>query len=153
MGSDTPQGNTEMTPEEVINHAPVRFLTREEILRASDQVTEIVEVPEWGGSVLVKSLSGKERDDFELQQLVQKGKVTELNLQNLRAKLVALSIVDEQHARIFSESDVVALGQKNAAALERVYSTAQRLSGLRRQDIEELTVSLKGVRSEDSGSD
>jgi hypothetical protein len=155
MEEDTPQLESVEPLHEVetIDHPPVRFLTREEILNASDYTTEIVEVPEWGGSVIVQSLSGKERDEFELSQLVQKGKVTELNLVNLRARLVAMSIVDENHKSVFTLADVAKLGAKNAAALERVYKVAQRLSGLRREDIEELTVALKGVQSDDSGSD
>ena len=41
------------------------ILTRDQILQANDLVTETVEVPEWGGSVFVKSLTGVERDQFE----------------------------------------------------------------------------------------
>lgn len=147
---DTPQDA--LVTEEVIEHRPLRFLTREDVLNADDYTTETVEVPEWGGSLIVRSLNGKERDAFELQSIVQKGKVTEVNLANMRARLVAYSVVDENNRRIFEESDVSRLGLKNAAALERVYKVAQRLSGLARQDIEELTVALKGVQSDDSGS-
>ena len=40
-------------------------LTREQILKADDMTTERVPVPEWGGEVLVKSLTGRQRDEFE----------------------------------------------------------------------------------------
>lgn len=115
------------------------YLTRDAILGARDLPTEDVEVPEWGGTVRVRGLTGTERDAFEQSIARRKGKNVELNLRNVRAKLVALSVVDEQGNRIFSEADVDALGQKSAAALDRIFRVAQRLSGLTDEDVEELT--------------
>jgi len=40
-------------------------LNKEQILRADDLKTEEVDVPEWGGSVRVRVLTGTERDAFE----------------------------------------------------------------------------------------
>ena len=37
------------------------MLTRKQILECADIPTEIVKVPEWGGEVLVKGLTGAER--------------------------------------------------------------------------------------------
>ncbi len=54
------------------------------------------------------------------------------------ARLVAASIVDEDDKRVFSQSDVKALGEKSAAALDRVMAVAMRLSGLTEEDAEEL---------------
>jgi hypothetical protein len=39
---------------------------------------------------------------------------------------------------VFTDADIVALGAKNAAALNRLFEVAQRLSGLRGEDFEEL---------------
>jgi hypothetical protein len=61
-----------------------------------------------------------------------------MNLRNIRAKLVALTVVDEDGNRIFSDEDAEALGKKSAAALDRIFAVAQRLSGLRPEDVEEL---------------
>ena len=41
------------------------------------------------------------------------------DMTNLRAKLVALTIVDEAGARLFDTSDMDRLGLKSAAAIER----------------------------------
>lgn len=129
------------------------ILTREQILQANDIITETVSVPEWGGEVLVRGLSGSERDGFEDATLEQKGKSRRVNLANVRARLCALSIVDENGKRMFSDEDVRALGRKSAAALDRVFSAAQRLSGLSDEDVEELAKNSGGGQSEDSGSD
>ena len=115
------------------------LLTRDAILQAQDLPTERVVVPEWNGEVLVRALTGAERDAFEQSIVEQRGKSTRMNLQNLRAKLVALTVVDEEGKRLFSDEDAKLLGQKSAAALNRIFEVAQRLSGLRPEDVEELT--------------
>lgn len=115
------------------------ILSRAAILAAPDAMTETVAVPEWGGEVVVKSLSGAERDQFEASVLIEGRKRTRVDVRNLRAKLVSLAVVDEAGQLVFSESDVEALGQKSARALQRVFEVAQRLSGLADEDIEELT--------------
>lgn len=114
------------------------ILNRQQILEAPDLRTETVPVPEWGGEVIVIGLSGTERDEFERSVVEQKGKKTSLNLTNIRAKLCAKCIVDENHERIFSDQDIAALGSKSGSALQRVFEVAQRLSGLRDEDIDEL---------------
>lgn len=114
------------------------ILTREQILQADDLKREMVEVPEWGGEVIVRCLTGTERDEFESALIQFKGQSYNIKLANARARLTSLSVVDEAGERLFSEADVVALGQKSAAALSRVFEAAQRLSGLKPKDMEEL---------------
>lgn len=115
-----------------------KFLNRDEILAAPDLGSQDVYVPEWGGWVRVRALSGAERDRFESEIAEVKGRKTQLNLANVRAKLVALAAIDENGGRLFRPSDVEALGVKSAAALDRVFDAAMRLAGMRNQDIEEL---------------
>ena len=129
------------------------ILSREAILAASDIQEEIVPVPEWGGEVIVRGLSGTQRDQFEASVVKQKGKSTELNLKNVRAKMIALSVVDEHGNRIFSESDVAALGAKSARALQRVWEKARELSGLSDEDVEELAKNSESDQGDDSFSD
>lgn len=120
------------------------LLSRDQILQADDLTHEDVEVPEWGGTVRVRTLTGSERDAFEQSVITRRGKQVDMNLENLRAKLAALTIVDEDGERLFSEADVQALAQKSAAALSRVFTVAQRLNGLTDGDVEELTENLSG---------
>lgn len=115
------------------------YLTKDEILSAQDLPTEIVEVPEWGGNILVRGMSGTERDSFEGGVVSMDGKTTKVNMQNIRAKMVAQCIVHENGGRIFTDQDVEALGSKSAAALDRVFNVVQRLSGLTNEDVKKLT--------------
>lgn len=135
------------------------LLTRDQILQAEDLPCEIVKVPEWGGEVKIKTLTGKERDKFEATTLfgdstgVDK-KSTKHDLTNFRARLVAATAIDEDGKFLFpSSEDVVALGNKSASALDRCFEVAQRLSGLTNRDVEELTKNLETGLSENSISD
>ena len=128
------------------------LLTKEQILGAQDIQTEIVEVPEWGGAVIVRGMSGKERDSFEASMIKGKGKSANVNLENLRAKLVSKCVVDEAGKRLFSDDDIPALASKSAAALNRVYEVAQRLSGVTDEDVDELTKNSEAAQSEEPGS-
>lgn len=126
------------------------LLSREAILAYDDSQSEDVEVPEWGGAVRVVGLTGVERDRFEAS-VVGNGK--KMQLSNLRARLVAMCVVDESGERLFGTADVGALGNKSAAALERVFSAAQRLSGLSEDDVAELTEDLDDAPNGSSTSD
>ena len=114
------------------------ILTRDAILAAVDIKTETVAVPEWGGEVLVGAMNGAARDEWEQSLIRRVGSKSEPNLANVRARLVAATVVDENGQRMFSADDVEALGQKSSAALERVCKVAQRLNGLGDADLEEL---------------
>jgi len=119
------------------------LLTRETILAADDLGRELVNVPEWGGDVYVRGLTGKERDAFEAGMIDQRGKSQTVNLQNIRAKLAGLSICDESGKRIFTDADLAALAGKSAVALNRVFEVARRLSGLGDDDVKELAKELE----------
>lgn len=107
-----------------------KFLGRSDILAAADLSHEIVEVPEWGGAVRLKTMTGKER--HTLQNVVGKLKDQE----ELVEYLVAASIVDEQGIPIFTFDDVRELGQKSARALNRVFKAAAKLNGMTREAVD-----------------
>lgn len=137
----------------------LRALTRADILDADDRRTEWVDVPEWGGRVLVRSLEGLERDRYE-GAMARWGRndkgnlaVEGVSVDNLRARLAAMTIIDEDGANLFTEADVLILGHKSAAALDRVFTVAQRLSGLTDADVEALKEGLGEGQSGASGSD
>ncbi len=128
------------------------LLTKASILATEDLPRETVHVPEWGGDVLVQGLTGAERDAFEASVMTGKGKDRDVNVKNLRAKLIAKSLVDEAGRPLFGEPDLAALGGKSAKALQRLFEVAQRLSGLTPQDVDELTKNSEGAQSDGSTS-
>jgi len=124
------------------------MLSKEQILKAKDLQTETVDVPEWGGKVVVMGMTGKQRDEFE--QSVIKGKKT--NMSNIRARLCQVSLVDEAGVLLFNSNDIAKLGGKSAAALDRCFEVASRLSGISKDDVEDLEKNSGKGRSEDSTS-
>jgi hypothetical protein len=52
--------------------------------------------------------------------------------------LVALALVDEGGQRLFSDTDVVALGKKSGVALTRVFRAAMRLNAIGDTEVERL---------------
>ena len=128
------------------------FLSRDAILEAPDLAIVEVEVPEWGGTVRVRSLSGAERDAFEASCTKErKDGGRDFDPRNVRAKLVALTLVDENGLRMFQQDDVKAIGRKNAKALERIFDAATELNGLSGADVTSLEGNSDG-QSEDSSS-
>lgn len=130
------------------------LLTKQQIWDAPDQVCEEVLVPEWGGSIRIRSLNGHERDHYESSSVTFKGSERTINLRNIRARLVVLSAIDDNGQPLFDQtSDVIRLGQKSAAALNRVFERCQKISGLTNEDVEELAGNLESGQSSDSGTD
>jgi hypothetical protein len=113
-------------------------LNRDQIFSAPKAITETVPVPEWGGDVIVRSISALERDEFESSMAVKRGRSIEVNIRNIRARLVAIAAVDEDGKRLFSDKDVEQLGELSAKAMDRVYEVAARLSGISERDAAEI---------------
>lgn len=128
------------------------YLSRDAILGADDLQYEDLDVPEWGGIVRVRSLSGAERDNYEASMRLQRGKEFIANMANVRAKLVVRCVVDEDGKRLFTDNDAPALGEKSAAALDRVFEVAARLSRLSDEDVDELAGNSAAAQSGDSTS-
>jgi|TARA_R100000734_G_C3316578_1_gene109134 hypothetical protein len=111
------------------------MLDRDAILNVVDLKPEVVEVPEWGGSLYIRMLTASERDKFEAS-CVGTGK--KQNLTNIRARLVVLCACDEAGERLFTDADAEALGRKSAAAVDKVFGACSKLNGFSSQDIEDL---------------
>lgn len=113
------------------------LLTKEAILAASDLRFETVAVPEWGGEVRIRAWNGTARDEYE-QSLVLDRDEKSKNIRNVRARIVAFSVVGEDGELLFSAADIEALGKKSAKALDRVFEKVQKLNALSDQDVEAL---------------
>jgi len=118
-------------------------LSKTDILQADDLEKRDIHVPEWGGIVTIRALTGKERDEFEASVMVRTGKELTVNPRRLRAKLVAASMIGEDGKRLFSDKEVDDLAAKSSAALDRVFRAAQELSGIGEKEIERIEEDLE----------
>ncbi|KVG31453.1 hypothetical protein WJ30_14925 [Burkholderia diffusa] len=107
------------------------ILNRAAILAANDLATVTVDVPEWGGAVIIRSMTGAQRDAYETSLMTKdmSGRYT-IDTENMRAKLVIFTAVDETGTPLFTPDDLSALVGKNAAVIERLFVAAQRINGL-----------------------
>jgi hypothetical protein len=129
-------------------------LNRKDILAISDIRIEVVDVSEWwGGTVCVRGLTGAERDRFEASIVQTTTKDQKVNMVNIRAKLCVLSICDEDGKRLFTDGEVKVMAEKSAAALQRIFIVAQRLSGIGEDAVKELAEGLKTDPLEGFASD
>lgn len=128
------------------------LLSKAAILAAEDLPYREVDVPEWGGTVRLRTMSGTERDAWEASMVQQNGKVRKVNTANIRAKLLALALVDEEGARLFDDADIRLLGAKSAKVMDRLFDVARELNGLSEDDVEELAEGFGDAQSDASTS-
>ena len=128
------------------------MLDKETIFASADDERERVEIPEWGGELYVRVMTGTERDCYEAELIEMERKKVPLvqQLKDARAKLVVLTTVDEDGRRIFDDEDVEKVGQKSFKVLDRICSVAQRLNLLTDEAIE--TIVGNSNTSGDAGS-
>lgn len=115
-------------------------LNKQDILNVKDSVLERVDVPEWKGEVYLRSITASERGQIEAAAAAfreSKGKDASF-ARTFTVKIVSMSLCDENGARLFDDTEVAKLGQKNAKVIARLAEHAQRLSGFSKDDLDEL---------------
>lgn len=114
-------------------------LSKAAILDAVDLKTEEVDVPEWGGSVVVREFTAADRDAFFAASIrIKPDGTREPVLDGMNVKLVAACLIDEAGDLMFTSADIEALARKSATALERVALVASRLNKLASSDVEDV---------------
>ena len=124
-------------------------LSREQILALEDSDVEEFRIPEWKDSVYLRNWTGRERDKFEHEFT---GDRANGKMSNIRSTVAALSICDEKGSRLFTEADIVKLGNKCGAALDRIFTKACEKNHLLQSDIEKLEGNSEAGQKGPSGS-
>lgn len=126
---------------------------RDQILQSNDLKTETVNA--WGLDLTIRTLSGTERDKFEASMVeVSKSGRPKQNIENIRARLVILTVIDpdDHNLPVFTDRDVAELGSKSALELDKVFAAAQKLNGFTKEDVEDLAKGFDSDPSESSTS-
>lgn len=138
------------------------ILTKDTILSADDIRKEKVEVPEWGGSVYVRIMTGLQREEYMTHLIREKegsfnkkgerieaiGKKEKFEASAL---LACFTICDKDGVLLFNKSDVVKLGMKSSVALERIVAKANKLNKMfGEKEIEEEVKNLETPTLKDS---
>ncbi len=125
-------------------------LTKDEILKIRDLKVEPIDIPEWGGVVYVRGMTGEERDKFE-SSIVQMaaGGEQKINMKNVRARMACYTLCDEDGNRLFFDSEINELAKKSALALQRIFEVAQRLSGIGQVEMDSLLKNSESSQADD----
>ena len=101
--------------------------TAEDVLAVQDISREMVDVPEWGFTFEVRSMTAAERT--HIMEMAQKAGQVDLSLVYPEI-IIATTFNPETGEKVFTSEHSEALMAKNAAALDRLAKVGLRLSGM-----------------------
>jgi hypothetical protein len=112
-----------------------KVLGRDDILNADDIDILSVDVPEWGGAVLLRKLTSEDRGKIEYwcQLHTDTDAVGELY-----ARMVIACAVNEAGARLFKWEDLKGILSKSGDAVFRVGLAAIKFNKISRSDMEDV---------------
>jgi len=119
-------------------------LTREQILEAVDRIATPLKVPEWGDEpVYMTPMTTRERERYERKLNDAQPSET------IRAEMAVLCVTDADGERLFERSDIGALLERSAPALERIFARGIRINLFTKEDVDAL---LGGSEADARGS-
>lgn len=101
-------------------------------IRAAKLKVERVEVPDWGGAVNLRQLSGTEREEWEERSFAAKKSGEKF----ARASLVALCMRDDAGSRIVGDDDIPALSEAAGDVLDALFERCLKLNRLGKDEFE-----------------
>lgn len=108
---------------------------RDLIMSAKDTHTETVEIPEWGVTVEIRSMSGASRAAL-MQEAVNSG--GQIDMGRVYPDLIIQTCFDPETGEpVFEAGDRDLIMSKNGALLDRLAEVATRLSGFNEQAVDD----------------
>jgi hypothetical protein len=107
------------------------MLNKHDIENLNDIKIKEVEIPEWGGTVYVRSMDGVLRDWVEAEW-------RKPNPTNVRAMICVATICDADGKLLFDNKDVETLSKKNYAALDRIVIASAEINEITQKQIDDL---------------
>ncbi len=139
---------------------------RDRIREASDITTELVDVPEWGCTIEMRSPTSNEACVLEEWSYGRSGpeekkaaegdetaKVDPKKFRGLAEQYVIICAHNPETGKmLFSGKDADWLGGKNSAVINRLYKVARRLTGLTEEEASDLGKGSEAEGGPSSGS-
>lgn len=110
------------------------MLDRASILAAKDIITETFPIPQWGGDVTIRMLTGEQREELESRIQTFKSGAKK----SVRALAAVYSLVGEDGAPLFTQSDVAELAAKSGVALDTIFDHVLKLNAMTKAEAGEL---------------
>jgi len=118
------------------------MLTRDQIVAIQDTRVRKVAVPEWGGDVYVRTISGDENDRIAKREFGDR----------TRGVLAAVFLSDADGRRLFDDSDAEMLGSKSYTALDAIIEAGLGHNAMGDADVDGLEGNSGETPENDSGS-
>jgi len=159
MSEDKKEAKVDVKDQDVVEagKAGDTILTRDAMLGVQDMKIEKVYVEPWGGSVYIRTMSGRQKDDFDLSMYTvvpgtkgTKKERREVNLRNFRSRLIIATVCDEKGTLIFTDKDLIAIGRKSAVALDIIVDAARKLNGITVEEQDEMIENLSEPQDEET---
>lgn len=128
-------------------------LDAQAILACDDRKIVPLDVPEWGGRVYLRTMSGTQRDQYDAHQIDDGDRDIETRYRNVRSRLCVRCLCTAGGELLFTEDQAIDLGRKSAAALDRIFEACKKLNRLSDEDVVELVGNSAGDPNAASGSD
>jgi len=114
------------------------MLDKKAILAAPDLDIKEISVKAWGGDIVIRQLSGKERAEFEDET----SDLNESKKQSDQIRAMAIFctyiICDENQKRIFESDEADSLSSKSLKALKHIFNEGLAFNAARPEDIDNL---------------
>jgi hypothetical protein len=111
-------------------------LSRDAIFAAKDTEVHEVEVPEWGGTILLRSMTGEQRNNYEYWAH-QQSKSGTADYRGIRERLIICCAVDEEGNPLFTEDDLASIASKDSGVIDRLHEKCQKICGMDADAVEE----------------
>lgn len=132
-------------------------LTRQQILGSKSAAKMVrLDAPFWGGSINVKELTGKERDQFEAVIIKEREKAKKADKDykpNVRGLMLALCVCDDAGNPIFELEDAEKIGEFPAWQLQAIVENADQLNRFSEKEKEELEKKFENRGGSGSAAD
>jgi hypothetical protein len=122
-----------------------KALGRDALLSTQTLKREPVDLPELGGVIWVRALSGKAWLQYN-ERIESLGKTQELDGSKamlIMCYLISLTACDESGSLLFTEADAERLAENSFSVIERLADKALELSGLSKDIRKEVAAQLK----------
>ena len=127
------------------------FLSRDALLKRTERVIAEVEIP-GAGKVRIRSLTEGERARYEASLQDRQGRLDSKKSQQLRARLIALCLVDAKGHCEFHEADIPKLMKIDCRTSVAIHQACAKHNGFDDEDLELMVKNSEETDGDDSPS-
>lgn len=129
----------ETTTETTTNSKPAAIVTRDQLLSANKRRFKQFPVPGLPGEVRIRSLTEREKANYEARFMDKGGNLSRDRLKEARRVLVMLIVVDAEGNPILNDGDVKTLEEIDGNITSTIQAEGQIHCGITRAQVEEET--------------